>query len=51
MNWKKFLPVIGEPTIPIVSIPIRQLGISKVVTVRTRKNGGIRTIQIPVLFE
>lgn len=51
MNWRKFLALDGEPARQRISIPVKQYGISKVVFVRTRKNGGIKTIQIPVTAE
>lgn len=50
MNLGSFFKLAGEPVekTPPVSIPIRQLGIKKVVFVRTRKNGGITTKKIEV---
>ena len=43
MNWRKYLPMKGEPGIVSSkkNIPIKQFGIAKVVIVRTKGNGGI----------
>lgn len=34
-----------------MKIEVRQLGLKKVVHVRTEKNGGVRRIKIPVIFK
>jgi hypothetical protein len=48
MNWRQFLDWGPKPTPQSRKIEVRQLGIQKVVFVRTKKNGGIRFTQIQV---
>ena len=35
----------------VINIPVKQFGISKVIIVRTKKNGGIKVTRIAVSFE
>lgn len=48
MKWMDFIET-GPVYKPVVrKIDVRQFGIAKVVFVRTKKNGGIRSVSIPV---
>lgn len=50
MRWNRYEEV-GHPPVHFkrINIPVRQLGLAKVVFVRTIKNGGINRRQIKIL--
>ena len=48
MNWRKYIDFGPVYNPRVTKIPVRQLGIGRVVIVRTKKNGGINIRHIEV---